>query len=95
MAGSLCGIWVDDAGVVHTTIETADGGRAAGMQALRPFAWLNAVPEAAIPVGLTIEALKGEGPFNHAGKKSASAPMSCVRSRVSFCSSSASGCIAR
>jgi DNA polymerase I len=65
MAGSLCGIWVDDAGVVHTTIETADGGRAAGTQALRPFAWLNAVPEVGIPVGLTIEALKGEGPFNH------------------------------
>ena len=47
MAGSLCGVWVDEAGIVHTTIETAGGGRETRTQTLRPFAWLNTTPEAA------------------------------------------------
>jgi DNA polymerase I len=64
MAGSLCGVWVDEAGIVHTTIETAGGGREARTQTLRPFAWLNAAPEAAMPDGVSVETLKGEGPFN-------------------------------
>jgi DNA polymerase I len=62
MAGSLCGVWVDDAGRVHTTIDTAEGGREVRMAALRPFAWLGAEPADAT-AGVTVEALRGEGPF--------------------------------
>ncbi len=62
MAGSLCGVWVDDAGGVHTTIATAEGGRETRTAALRPFAWLGGEP-AARPTGITVEALRGEGPF--------------------------------
>jgi len=64
MAGSLCGVWVDDAGQVHTTIETEGGGRAEQRATLRPFAWLGAGAETtAATAGLTIETLAGEGPF--------------------------------
>ncbi|MES2692056.1 MAG: DNA polymerase domain-containing protein, partial [Verrucomicrobiota bacterium] len=64
MAGSLCGVWIDDAGAVHTTVETETGGREDRVETLRPFAWLNASPDPALLVGLTLEELKGEGPFN-------------------------------
>ncbi len=64
MAGSLCGVWVDDAGAVHTTVETEGGGREDRVEALRPFAWLNATPEESALTGLTLENLKGDGPFN-------------------------------
>ncbi|MDP3069042.1 MAG: DNA polymerase domain-containing protein [Opitutaceae bacterium] len=64
MAGSLCGVWVDDAGRVHTTIDTAEGGRETRVVALRPFAWLGAEPAAAT-TGVAVEALHGEGPFRH------------------------------
>ncbi len=64
MAGSLCGVWVDDAGQVHTTIEIEGGGRVEQRATLRPFAWLGSGAEnTAATVGLTIEALAGEGPF--------------------------------
>ena len=64
MAGSLCGIWVDEAGSVHTTIETGGGGRESRVAGLRPFAWLNAEPEPAVLGPLAIEELKGEGPYS-------------------------------
>src|SRR5438067_882948 len=63
--GSLCGLWVDGAGRVHTTIETAGGGREERIESLRPFAWLNAAPIDPLPGGFTLEPLKGDGPFNH------------------------------
>src|SRR5688500_66543 len=64
MAGSLCGIWVDEAGGVHTTVETDGGGRESQVAALRPFAWLNATPEPAVLGPLAIEELRGEGPYS-------------------------------
>lgn len=64
MAGSLCGVWVDDLGHVHTTIETEGGGRVEQRATLRPFAWLGAGAEStAATAGLTLEPLAGEGPF--------------------------------
>src|SRR5688500_65341 len=64
MAGSLCGVWVDGSGRVHCTVETADGGREHRVDSLRPFAWLSARPPDSALAGLSIEELKGEGPFN-------------------------------
>jgi DNA polymerase, archaea type len=64
MAGSLCGIWIDEKGDVHTTVETEAGGREERVASLRPFAWLNASPEPSALSVLTLEELKGEGPFN-------------------------------
>jgi DNA polymerase elongation subunit (family B) len=63
-AGSLCGLWVDVAGRVHTTIETESGGREEREAVLRPFAWLGLGSEnAVLPDGVTVETLRGEGPF--------------------------------
>jgi DNA polymerase elongation subunit (family B) len=64
MAGSLCGVWVDAAGTVHTTVETENGGREERVASLRPFAWLTASPPETNAAGLTIETLRGDGPFN-------------------------------
>jgi len=64
-APSLCGVWIDDAGVVHTTIETAGGGRQDVLTSFRPFAWLRGVPGGTPPAGVTIEPLAGTGPFAH------------------------------
>lgn len=65
MAESLAGVWVDEAGRVHTTIATEAGGREERIAALRPFAWLGPGSEkAALPEGVAAEGLKGEGPFN-------------------------------
>ena len=62
---SLCGVWIDDAGVVHTTLETADGGRLDVLATFQPFAWLNARPSTPLPAGVTVETLSGAGPFGH------------------------------
>lgn len=62
MSGALCGLWVDDDGVVHTTVETDAGGRASAAAALRPFAWMPAGAFVA-GEGVTIERLNGEGFF--------------------------------
>jgi DNA polymerase, archaea type len=66
MAESLCGVWVDDNGRVHTTVAREGGGREERISSLRPFAWLGtgAAVDAA-PPGMTIEPLAGEGPYNH------------------------------
>ncbi|MEO5960759.1 MAG: 3'-5' exonuclease, partial [Opitutaceae bacterium] len=64
MAGSLCGLWVDDDGRVHTTVEAEGGGREDRFETLRPFAWLNAEPTETGTEGLTFEKLEGAGPFN-------------------------------
>jgi DNA polymerase I len=64
MAGSLCGVWVDDAGRVHTTVDTTDGGREDRVETLRPFAWLNDTPPEANLVGITLERLAGTGPYD-------------------------------
>src|SRR5687768_9268507 len=64
MAGSLFGTWADEAGSVHTTVETEGGGRESRVAGLRPFAWLNATPEPALLSPLALEELKGEGPYS-------------------------------
>ncbi|ACB76080.1 DNA polymerase domain-containing protein [Opitutus terrae] len=63
-AGSLCGVWVDDAGKVHTTVALPDGGRETRMDTLRPFAWLNDTPPEISLNVVQLEKLEGEGPFN-------------------------------
>lgn len=63
-SGSLCGVWVDDLGRVHTTRANPDGGRVEGTDSLRLFAWLNDTPPDAIPTGFAIEQLAGDGPFD-------------------------------
>ena len=44
MSASLCGVWVDDNGVVHTCRVKSDGGRVEGTEPWRPFAWLKSEP---------------------------------------------------
>ncbi len=63
MAGSLCGVWVDDTGQVHVTVATAGGGRENRIETVRPFAWLKAEPAGPLPAGITVEKLQGTGPF--------------------------------
>ncbi len=61
---TLCGVWVDKAGQVHTSVATPDGGRREETATLRPFAWLAA--HATLPASvadLAIEDLNGPGVF--------------------------------
>ena len=70
MTGSLCGVWVDDTGRVHTTVATPEGKRDERIEIFRPFAWLNDTPPDTNLIGLSIERLQGPGPFDrlvHAG----------------------------
>ncbi len=62
--GSLCGVWVDDAGRVHTTLAKPDGSRQTQVATFRPFAWMNGTPDAANTAPVHVEALAGDGPFN-------------------------------
>jgi DNA polymerase I len=64
MIGSLCGVWVDEAGRVHTTVVAAGGGRETKIEAFRPFAWLNDTPPDANLHGLALERLQGPGPYD-------------------------------
>ncbi|MDO8545566.1 MAG: DNA polymerase domain-containing protein [Opitutaceae bacterium] len=64
MAGSLCGVWVDGTGRVHTTVNNGQDGRETRHDAFRPFAWLNDTPADVAPGPLSIERLQGEGPFD-------------------------------
>lgn len=62
--GSLCGVWVDDDGQVHTTLGRPDGMRETRVETFRPFAWLNDTPDSLIITDVRIEQLNGEGPFS-------------------------------
>ena len=62
---ALCGLWVDEAGRVHTTVARADGGREERAGTLRPFAWLGDFPVEESVAGITVEELRGEGVFRH------------------------------
>lgn len=64
MTGSLCGVWVDGDGQVHTTVVAAGGAREERRETFRPFAWLNDTPPEANLVGVNIERLQGQGPFD-------------------------------
>ena len=61
MTGSLCGVWVDETGRVHTTVATAQGGRETREESFRPFAWVNDTPPDTNLHGLTLERLEGPG----------------------------------
>ncbi len=63
-AGSLCGVWIDNAGSVHTTVALADGSREVRLATLRPFAWLNDTPPGGHFTAVQLELLAGDGPFN-------------------------------
>ncbi len=60
MSEPLCGLWIDNAGRVHTCRATPAGGRSEHSETFRPFAWLGAeTPHE----GVTLEPLRGEGAF--------------------------------
>ena len=59
-AGTLCGLWIDDAGRAHVARAAVDGGRVATTEDFRPFAWIG--EERAGP-GIAVEPLRGEGAF--------------------------------
>jgi len=63
-AGSLCGVWIDGEGRVHTTVATAGGGREDIIVAFRPFAWLAGSGINPATAGLKVELLRGEGAFS-------------------------------
>src|SRR4051812_17984888 len=64
MAGSLCGVWIDEAGRGHTTVETGTRGPGGRGADLRPFAWLNAAPLPPLGPEFSIAELKEQGPYN-------------------------------
>jgi DNA polymerase elongation subunit (family B) len=64
MSDSLCGVWVDETGRVHTTIATPSGERMTKEGDFRPFAWLNDTPPNANFHGIALEKLAGPGPFD-------------------------------
>jgi DNA polymerase elongation subunit (family B) len=61
----LYGVWVDDAGRVHTTVAAAGGGREERLEAFRPFVWLYGAPAPPLPPEITVEELTGEGVYRH------------------------------
>jgi DNA polymerase, archaea type len=61
---SLCGIWVDPAGTVHTCVAGPEGAREVRQEVLTPFAWLTvAPPEGAVLPGVTLTRLAGDGAY--------------------------------
>jgi DNA polymerase I len=60
MSDTLCGLWIDDAGVAHACFSTQGGGRREESERFKPFAWLGA--EVAFE-GVSCERLSGEGMF--------------------------------
>jgi DNA polymerase, archaea type len=60
----LCGVWIDDSGKARLSVATPEGGREEKVEAFRPFAWLTEKAPVAESPGVTIETLKGEGPFS-------------------------------
>ena len=57
---TLCGLWIDDAGKVHVSVATPDGGREERREIFRPFAWLGSE---STYEGVQLERLRGEGAF--------------------------------
>ncbi|HNW42452.1 MAG TPA: DNA polymerase, partial [Opitutaceae bacterium] len=63
--GQICGLWVDEGGIVHVCARTSDGGRVAHtLPAFRPFAWTRADATPPVIEGATSEPLAGDGPFS-------------------------------
>ncbi len=62
-AGELCGLWIDGGGVARLTVSTPAGGREERTDEFQPFAWLGDAAMASGVTGVTVEKLKGEGPF--------------------------------
>jgi DNA polymerase elongation subunit (family B) len=62
--GSLCGLWVDETGGVHTSVATEGGGREVRVETFRPFAWLTDTPPDSNLHGLALERLAGTAPFD-------------------------------
>ena len=62
MTETLCGVWVDDVGLVHVSLATPEGTRVEKTDVLRPFAWLNG-PPASVPTEIKIEELRGTAPY--------------------------------
>ena len=61
-SGSICGLWIDEAGVAHVARATADGGRIESREEFRPFAWTaEEQPTAGVTFEHTIES-----PFSRA-----------------------------
>jgi DNA polymerase elongation subunit (family B) len=60
---SLCGLWIDDAGVVHTAVARPDGTREIRSESFKPFAWLTDGPVNDAPAGVALERLHGDGVF--------------------------------
>ena len=58
---SLCGLWIDDAGLAHVSRAGSDGSRTERVEPFRPFAWLK---EAREGEGVVVEKLSGDGAFN-------------------------------
>jgi len=61
--GPLCGLWIDEAGRAHTARLNESAERITAIEPFRPFAWTQSAPSLALPVGIEIEPLKGEGTF--------------------------------
>ncbi|HZP61158.1 MAG TPA: DNA polymerase domain-containing protein [Opitutaceae bacterium] len=74
IAGSLCGVWVDDNARAHVSAATTEGGREERIDPLRPFAWLREPPVEEAIAGLQIERLKGEAAFPFLAHAEALAP---------------------
>ena len=63
--GQICGLWVDEGGIVHVCARTSDGGRSAqAIAGFRPFAWTRADATPPVIEGSTSEPLAGGGPFS-------------------------------
>src|SRR5664279_67769 len=62
-AGELCGVWIDDEGLAHLALATAEGGREEKTDTFRPFAWLGDAAVVQGVAGVEVEPLKGEAPF--------------------------------
>jgi DNA polymerase I len=62
---NLCGIWIAPDGRAHLSVARPDGTREERVEDFRPFAWLAAPPAdaVALPLGVAVERLKGEGAF--------------------------------
>ena len=64
LRGNLCGLWVDEGGVVHLCHATPEGGRAVRRStSYRPFAWLRSGTALAATPGVVVEPLAGTGAF--------------------------------